>query len=231
MLDILYEDNHLLVVKKPQNVPTQPDSSKDENLLDMCKSYIKEKYNKKGEVFLGLVHRLDRPTGGIVVFAKTSKAANRLSEQIRNHEFNKKYIAVVCGVPNPKNAFLEHYLVKDEKNNKVSIATQCDTGAKLCKLSYNTLETNGKFSLVEVELITGRSHQIRVQMSANKTPIFADKKYNPNAIKGYNLALIAYKLQFTHPTTKNLMSFVIEPPFNELPWKLFSVEKHISFKS
>jgi len=228
MLDILYEDNHLLVVNKPQNVPTQPDSSKDECLMDMCKKYLKEKYNKPGEVFLGLVHRLDRPTGGIIVFAKTSKAASRLSEQIKQHKFDKRYLCVVCGVPNPKNGYLEHYLVKDEKNNKVCLSTQCDTGSKLAKLNYKTLENNEKYSLVEVELLTGRSHQIRVQMNANKTPIFGDFKYNKNAIKGYNLSLFAYKLSFNHPTTKQLLTFLIYPPIEELPWKMFSIEKHIN---
>lgn len=226
MLEVIYEDNHIIVVKKPFNIPTQGDSSGDESLLDMVKNYIKEKYNKTGNVYVGLVHRLDRPTGGIMVFAKTSKAAKRLCEDIKNHNFEKKYIAVLSGVPKAKSGRLENYLKKDEKNNTVHLATQSEEGSKLATLNYKVLEYNEKYSLVEIDLETGRSHQIRVQMSANKTPIFADFKYG-KGVKNINLALFAYKLKFTHPTTKKLMTFIATPPTDTAPWCYFSVEKHI----
>ncbi len=226
MLEVIYEDNHIIVVKKPFNVPTQGDSSNDESLLDMVKNYIKEKYNKPGNVYVGLVHRLDRPTGGIMVFAKTSKAASRLCDDIKNHNFEKKYLAVLSGVPRDKSGRLENYLKKDEKTNTVRLAPALEEGAKKATLNYKVLEYNEKYSLVEIELETGRSHQIRVQMSANKTPVFADFKYG-KGVKDVNLALFAYKLKFTHPTTKKLMTFLAMPPVDTAPWKYFSVEKHI----
>lgn len=227
MLNILYEDNHLLVVNKPFNVPTQPDSSNDVSLYVMVKDYIKTTYNKPGNVYVGLVHRLDRVTGGIVVFAKTSKAAERLSKDIQNRNIVKKYLAILSGVPRDKIGHLEHYLKKDEKTNTVKLATPTEEGAKLAVLNYRTLEYNEKYSLVDIDLETGRSHQIRVQMSANKTPVFADFKYG-KGVKDVNLALFAYKLQFTHPTTKKLMTFIIEPPLNDIPWKFFNISKHIN---
>jgi len=227
MLDILYEDNHIIVVKKPFNVPTQPDSSSDVSLYDMVKEYIKEKYNKPGNVYVGMLHRLDRPTGGIIMFAKTSKAAERLSKDIQDRKVEKRYLAVLSGVPKSKIGHLENYLKKDEKTNTVKLATLSEEGSKLAVLDYRVLEENEKYSLVDINLSTGRSHQIRVQMSANKTPVFADFKYG-KGVKDVNLALFAYKLQFTHPTTKQLMTFIVEPPLDDIPWKFFSVQKHIN---
>lgn len=228
MIDILYEDNHIIVVKKPFNIPSQKDSSNDESMVDIVKNYIKEKYNKPGNVYVGLVHRLDRPTGGIMVFAKTSKAAERLTADFKNHNIVKKYLAVLSGVPRDKIGHLENYLKKDEKTNTVHLATLSEDGSKLAVLDYRVLEHNEKYSLVEIDLQTGRSHQIRVQMSANKTPVFADSKYGKGVnSKDINLALFAYKLQFTHPTTKKLMTFVCYPPVDDIPWKFFNVEKHL----
>jgi len=225
MLDIIYEDNQIIVVKKPFNVPTQKDSSNDECLVDMIKDYIKLKYNKPGNVYLGLIHRLDRPTGGIMVFAKTSKAAERLSKDFKEHNITKKYLAVLYGTPKAENGHLENYLKKDEKTNTVKISTQSEEGSKLAILNYNVLDYYDNLTLVEIELLTGRSHQIRAQMSANKTPVYADFKYG-KGIKDTNLALFSYKLQFTHPTTKKLMTFLCEPP-TTLPWNLFNIEKYI----
>lgn len=225
-MDILYEDNQIIVVKKPFNVPTQKDSSNDESMLDMVKSYIKEKYNKPGNVYVGMVHRLDRPTGGILLFAKTSKSAERLTNDFKNHNIEKRYLAILSGVPRDKVGHLENYLKKDEKTNTVKLATSSEEGSKLATLDYKVLEYNEKYSLVDINLGTGRSHQIRVQMSANKTPVFADFKYG-KGVKGVNLALFAYKLQFTHPTTKKLMTFICEPPLEDTPWKFFSVEKYL----
>jgi len=228
-LKVLYEDNHIIVVLKPQNVLTQGDSSNDVCLLDMVKNYIKEKYNKPGNVFVGLVHRLDRPTGGVMVFAKTSKAASRLSEQLKNKTFCKKYLTVVVGKPRYKASRLENFLKKDEKNNIVSVVPRGVEGAKQAILEYDTIRTIDKISLVEVKILTGRSHQIRVQMANIGSPVFGDSKYNGDSLaKGHNLALWAYELSFEHPTTKKTMKFKCLPNLDMVPWKHF--EKEITLK-
>lgn len=219
--DIVYEDNHLLVVIKPHNIAVQEDESKDDDLLNLLKNYIKVRDNKPGNVYLGLVHRLDRPTGGVMVFAKTSKCASRLTEQLKNHEMKKNYLCVVLGKPQQAGARLGCYLVKDEKNNIVNLATQSDYGAKQAMLDYETLDTKSNMSLIKVDLLTGRSHQIRVQMSKqNKTVIFGDFKYGDKA-HGSNLALWAYRLQLNHPVTKKQMVFTVLPDIEKTPWSIF----------
>ena len=209
-INIIYEDNHLLVVEKPINIPTQEDNSKDKDLLNILKDYIKEKYNKPGNVYLGLIHRLDRPVGGVMVFAKTSKAASRLSEQVRKNEFNKIYNAVCIGKLNNEGR-LEDKLLKDTKRNIVRV----DNNGKQAILNYKKLKEKDSLTLVEIKLETGRSHQIRVQMSHNKTPLFGDQKYNKNSKVGEQLALFAKKLEFYHPTTNELMSFELDLPDRE----------------
>ena len=209
-INIIYEDNHLLVVEKPINIPTQEDNSKDKDLLNILKDYIKEKYNKPGNVYLGLIHRLDRPVGGVMVFAKTSKAASRLSEQVRKNEFNKIYNAVCIGKLNNEGR-LEDKLLKDTKRNIVRV----DNNGKKAILNYKKLKEKDSLTLVEIKLETGRSHQIRVQMSHNKTPLFGDQKYNKNSKVGEQLALFAKKLEFYHPITKELMSFELALPNRE----------------
>lgn len=226
-LKVVYEDNHLLVVVKPQNVLSQADSTNDADMLTLCKQYLKEQRNKQGEVFVGLVHRLDRPTGGLMVFAKTSKCASRLSEQIRNGEFRKEYLTVVLNKPREESAKLTHYLKKDEINNVVRVVPMFESGAKKCELVYKTLQFNNKLSLLNVRLLTGRSHQIRVQMSTIGNAIFGDVKYKGDVVKGYNLALWAYKLTFIHPTTKKVLNFVCYPPEDEIPWSYFNWSKKI----
>ena len=222
MVDIIYEDNHILVCIKPQNIPSQADSSKDDDMLSLVKNYIKQKYNKTGNVYVGLVHRLDRPTGGVMVFAKTSKAASRLSMQIKNGEFQKKYYACVIGQPRIKSNTLKNYLKKDEKTNIVQIVPQSLTGAKYAELDYQTLETYQKqISLVDVSLKTGRSHQIRVQLAYNGNPIFGDAKYSGDIVKNQNLSLWAYQLVFWHPISKEKMTFKVLPPLAKAPWKYF----------
>lgn len=216
MINIVYEDNHLLVVEKPINVPVQEDESKDKDFLNMLKEYIKEKYNKPGNVYLGMVHRLDRPTGGIMVFAKTSKAASRLSEQIRNKEFKKTYYIVVEGVPNSVGRFEDHIL-KDEKLNKVSI----DPTGKYSALSYELVQTVDNYSLIKVNLETGRSHQIRIQFSSRGFPLYGDIKYNPNSKVGQQIALFAKSVSFYHPITKELLTYELNLP-NYGMWKEFS---------
>ncbi len=209
-INVLYEDNHLLVVEKPINVPTQEDSSKDEDLLSMLKKYIKEKYNKPGNVYLGLVHRLDRPVGGVMVFAKTSKSASRLSNQIRLNKFNKVYYAVVEGNVKEEER-LEDKLLKDNKRNIVKV----DPNGKQSILNYKKLKRINNLTLVEIKLETGRPHQIRVQMSHNNNPLYGDQKYNKNSKIGEQLALFAKKLEFYHPTTNELLSFELDLPDRE----------------
>lgn len=215
-LNIIYEDNHLLVVEKPANIPVQADSSKDIDILTILKEYRKENENKKGDAFIGLVHRLDRPVSGIMVFAKTSKAASRLSDQIRQNIFHKTYLAVVEGTL-PSKLILEDYLIKDKKNN-ISYVTTKEKG-KYSKLEYQVLSTKNNLSLVEINLITGRSHQIRVQFSSRNHPLIGDSKYghNPNNI---GIALFAKSITFLHPTTKEELTFTLDLP-KRYPFNLF----------
>ena len=220
-LIILHEDNHVIVVLKPQMVACCPDESGDSNLFDCVKEYIKVTYNKQGNVFLGLVHRLDRPTGGVMVFAKTSKAAARLSEQMKNGGFEKKYYAVLCGTPAKKQATLENYLRKNSVNNTVYVCTQTEEGAKFASLEYSVIEEKNGLALADIKLHTGRTHQIRVQTAAINCPVYGDMRYGGDkAVKG-KLALWAYSLRFTHPTTGESLKFIIEPPKDEKPWNLF----------
>ena len=215
MINIIYEDNHLIVVEKPINIPTQEDNTKDKDLLTIIKEYIKEKYNKPGNVYLGLVHRLDRPVGGIMVFARTSKAASRLSEQVRNKTFKKTYNAVVIG--NIENTGkLKDYLLKDEKRNIVKV----DEKGKEAILNFKKLYFKDNMSLVEINLETGRSHQIRVQMSHHGYPLFGDQKYNKTAKVGEQIALFAKKIEFVHPTTNELLTFELDLP-NRYPFTIF----------
>ena len=219
-INILYEDNHLLVVNKPANLPVCKDSSNDPDLLTILKEYIKNKYNKPGNVYLGLVHRLDRPTEGIMVFAKTSKAAERLSKQIQNKQFTKTYYAIVLGKLKNKDT-LEDYLIKDEATNTSYITTK-DKG-KLAILSYEVINSIDNLNLVKINLHTGRHHQIRVQFASRNNPLYGDHKYNNQVKKDNheNLALIAKELSFYHPTTKELLTFNIDLP-KKYPWNLFS---------
>ena len=215
MINVLYEDNHIIVVEKPINIPVQEDDSKDKDLLTMVKEYIKVKYNKPGNVYVGLVHRLDRPVGGIMVFAKTSKAASRLSEQMRVKDIKKKYYAVVEGIVKDSDTLIDH-LTKNTKTNTVYV----DKNGKEAVLSYKKVKMINKLSLVDIELKTGRNHQIRVQFSSRNTPLWGDQRYNKNAKVGEQIALYSYYLSFIHPTTKEVMEFSLNLP-NREPFKLF----------
>lgn len=225
-LQILHEDNSIVVVNKPQNVPTQEDSSKDEDLLSMVKQYIKQKYNKPGEAFVGLVHRLDRPTGGVMVFARNSKSAARLSAQIAEGLFDKTYFAVVCGTPRERKGYLVHYLKKNEEKNTVEIVPRLTEGAKKAELEYEVLETKNGYSLVKIHLITGRSHQARVQMASLSTPIFGDVKYGDSKERAL-MNLYCVELKIFHPITKQKMVFRSYPPEQERMWNLFDLSKYL----
>ncbi|NLU35655.1 MAG: RluA family pseudouridine synthase [Clostridiales bacterium] len=224
-IPILYEDNHLLVVEKPVNIPTQADASGDLDLLTILKQDLKIRYQKPGNVYLGLVHRLDRPVGGVMVFAKTSKAASRLSEQVRNHSFVKIYYAVLHGIPNPSKGRLEHYLAKDRSKNIVRVTEPTDKEGRHAILEFFILEeikNKTPLSLAEVQLFTGRSHQIRVQFSAIGHPLFGDQKYGKGINQpGQQIALWSHEIRLMHPTKKEELVFISNPP-DQYPWNLFS---------
>ena len=213
-IGVLYEDNHLLVVNKPAGMPVQGDESGDDSLLDLCKLYIKEKYNKPGAVFLGLVHRLDRPVSGVVVFARTSKAASRLSEQFRNHTNTKSYLAICQGIT-PRQALLEDYLIRDERHSSVIKDDRRFNAGKRAELSYRTLANEKQTSLVEINLKTGRHHQIRVQFSSRGHILLGDFRYGSKIkFPDRTIALHAYSLEIDHPTQKHRMNFSSKPaPF------------------
>lgn len=211
-LNVIYEDNHIIVVEKPAGIPTQGDSSGDIDMYTLVGNYIREKYNKPGNVFVGIVHRLDRPVGGIMVFARTSKGASRLSEEIRNRSFKKTYMAMVNGCPREKKGTLRDYLLKDERKNKSFLVDDKTSGAKLAILEYEVLSHNeeNNTSIVKVDLHTGRHHQIRFQFANIGCPLVGDSKYGKE--KGTsNVKLWAYKLEFKHPTRDEVMKFELQP--------------------
>ena len=211
-LNVIYEDNHIIVVEKPVNIPSQGDKTGDIDLLTIVKEYIKEKYQKPGNVYLGLIHRLDRPVGGVMVFAKTSKAASRLSEQVRKKRFQKTYLAIVNGKMENNIGTLEDYLLKNEKTNMSKVVPEGTKNSKMASLDYETLKYDEELdlSVLKVNLHTGRHHQIRVQLSSRNHSIYGDQKYNGRG-HGKQIALWAYKLSFIHPVTKEKMEFIDYP--------------------
>ncbi len=226
MVNILYEDNQIVVIVKPQNMPSAPDESGDEDALTFVKNYIKEKYNKPGEAYIGLVHRLDRPTGGVMVFARTSKAAARLSSQLQDGTMKKTYYAICNDCPKDKSGRLVNYLKKDSKENIVKIVSQGETNAKRAELEYKVL-VRGETSLLEVNILTGRSHQIRVQLAGIGCPLVGDNKYGKDKTRASKkLGLWAGRLEFVHPVTKEKMVFVAPPELSSEPWKDFYIEKY-----
>lgn len=220
-ISILYEDNHLLVVEKPMNVPVQEDNSGDQDLLTILKEDIKIRYKKPGNVYLGLVHRLDRPVGGALVFAKTSKAASRLSDMLRRNVIERKYLAVVHGTPDQEKGQLVHYLLKDKRRNKVSVVSRDHPKGKKAVLDYEVLDTKEGLSLLSVKLHTGRPHQIRVQLSHIGHPIFGDQKYGQHLTKpGQQIALWSYSLELEHPVRKEPLRTISTPPKRK-PWDMW----------
>lgn len=216
-LKVLYEDNHVIVVVKPFNVLSQADATHDKDLLTMVKEYVKEKYNKPGNVYIGLVHRLDRPVGGVMVFARSSKAASRLTEMFKEHNFSKKYLAVVNGKMENNEGEFTDYLLKLDNGNTV-----VDKKGKLSKLKYKVLEYNkdNNLSLVDIELLTGRHHQIRVQFASRNHALYGDQRYG--ALNNKQIALWAYELKFVHPVKKEEQKFICLPEKKEI-WKLFDI--------
>lgn len=223
-IPIIFEDNHLLVVKKPPNILSQEDKTGNPDILTLLKEKIKLRDNKPGNVFLGLVHRLDRPVGGIMVFAKTSKSAARLSEQIRKGEFEKTYLAIVHGRPPKKKDTLVNYLLKDKSTNTVKAVGKGVTGAKKAVMDYSIIGEIEDFSLAKINLYTGRSHQIRVQFSNLGYPLYGDQRYGSKVNKvGQQIALWSHNITCEHPIFKKRISFTSFPK-NQKPWSDFALE-------
>ena len=219
-MKVIYEDNHIIVVEKMVNVPSQADKTEDLDMITIIKNYLKEKYNKQGNVYVGLVHRLDRPVGGVMVFAKTSKAASRLSEEVRNKTFKKTYLVICNGKMEKQKDELVDYLWKDEKKNTSYVVKESKKNAKQAILDYEVLKYDKQqnVSILRVNLKTGRHHQIRVQLSSRMHSIYGDNKYHGRGA-GTGICLWAYELTFIHPTTKEQMTFKTLPEKKGM-WKL-----------
>jgi 23S rRNA pseudouridine1911/1915/1917 synthase len=217
---IVFEDNHLMVVNKKVGQLVQGDKTGDESLLEGIKNFIKKRDKKPGNVYLGLVHRIDRPTSGLVIYAKTSKALSRLTQMVKNREIKKTYWALVGKTMMPQSQRLVHYLKKNEKNNKAIVFTQPTDGAKEAILSYQILKSLDHYILLEVDLETGRHHQIRAQLSKNGSPIKGDLKYGaPRSNPDGGISLHARKLEFVHPISKEEMTIVAPLPKNDKVWQ------------
>ena len=208
-LNVIFEDNHIIVVENPAGVPTQADESGVLDMQSIIKQYLKEKYNKPGNVFVGIVHRLDRNVGGIMVFAKTSKGARRLSEEIRDRRFHKRYIAVVDGVLHKSEDVLEDYLFKDEKKNMVKVVPKDARGAKYAKLDYKVMKSSKSRTMILINLHTGRAHQIRVQFASRGHALIGDTKYGN--VKLDRILLWAYEIEFKHPVKDEIVKFTLLP--------------------
>ncbi|MBW7474114.1 RluA family pseudouridine synthase [Paenibacillus oenotherae] len=222
IMPILYEDNHLLAVVKPPGILSQADDTLEPDMVTLLKQDLKDRYSKPGNVFVGLVHRLDRPVGGAMLFAKTSKAASRLSESVRSRSFDKQYIAVVHHTPGKPQDRLRHYLRKDAARNIVTVHNSPVEGAKEAVLDYVVVAKHQNCTLVAVKLLTGRSHQIRAQMAAIGCPLVHDRKYGAPAVDGeLDIALWSASVGVAHPITKEWMTFQSTPPLAS-PWSRFS---------
>ena len=217
---IVYEDNHMMVINKKAGQLVQGDKTGDLSLLELIKDFIKKRDDKPGNVFLGLVHRIDRPTSGLVIYAKTFKALSRLTQMVKNREVKKTYWAVVGKEMIPQSQRLIHYLKKNEKNNKAIVYPKANDGAKEAILTYNLVKTLDNYLLLEIDLETGRHHQIRAQLSKIGVPIKGDLKYgSPRSNADGGISLHARKLEFVHPVTKELIKITAPVPQNDAVWR------------
>lgn len=217
-LQILFEDNHIIIVNKRSGDITQGDKTGDIPLSDVVKAYIKKKYNKEGNVFLGVVHRLDRPTSGVIIFARTSKALERLNKMLRDKKINKTYWAIVKNHPKKEKDTLTHFLKKNPKNNKSFVHQKEVDGSKKAVLHYQLLKKLDNYSLLEIDLETGRHHQIRAQLSSIGFPIKGDLKYGFNRSNSDgSIHLHARKIAFVHPVSKEKIS-IIAPTPDDVIW-------------
>lgn len=222
-IEILYEDNHLIAVNKPAGIPVQKDESGDTSLVDIVSDYIRTEYNKPGNVFVGLVHRVDRPVSGIVLFAKTSKALSRLNEMFKTREVKKIYWAIVQNYPSELKGTVEHYLFKDNEKNKSFAYTKERKGTKKSVLFYELIGSSKNYNLLEIELETGRHHQIRCQLAKIGCPIRGDLKYGaPRSNPNGNISLHAYKLIFEHPVQKKRIEIIAPLPKDDILWREFN---------
>lgn len=226
-LNVIYEDNHIIVVEKPVNIPSQGDKTGDVDMLTIIKEYLKEKYNKPGNVYLGLIHRLDRPVGGVMVFAKTSKSAARLSEQVRDKVFKKKYLVIANGKFDKETGVLSDYLLKNERKNMSRVVPEGTKNSKYAELDYEILKYDAELNLsvLKINLHTGRHHQIRVQLSSRNHSIYGDQKYGGRG-HGKQICLWAYELTINHPITKEEMTFKSIPKM-EKSWKILEDIKNL----
>ncbi len=221
-MQVLYEDNHIIIVSKTVNEIVQGDKTGDTTLIDSVKQYIKVKYNKPGDVFLGLAHRLDRPTSGIVVFARTSKALSRLNAMFRDGEIHKTYWAITANCPKETEGTLENFIQKNEKLNKSFIAPKETKEAKKAILKYRIISKSDRYYLWEINLLTGRHHQIRCQLAAINCPIKGDLKYGyPRSNPDGGLSLHARKVEFIHPVSKNEINVTAPVPEGDKLWGYF----------
>lgn len=224
MLEVLYEDNHIIAVNKRTSDIVQADKTGDVPLSEEVKAYIKKKYNKPGEVYLGIPHRVDRPVSGVVIFARTSKALTRLNKMFQEHEkeITKIYWAIVGNLPKEDHAILTHYLVRDTEKNKSHAYNQPKAGAKEAKLEYKLLGGSQRYYLLEVQLYTGRHHQIRCQLAKIGCPIKGDLKYSsPRSNEGGGISLHARSISFKHPVSQELLTITAKPPLSDPLWKVF----------
>ena len=224
-MEILYEDNHIIILNKRCSEIVQGDKTGDEPLSDTLKRWLKEKYNKPGNVFVGVTHRLDRPVSGVVLFAKTSKALARLNEMFKNGEIKKTYWAIVKDAPKVLNAEITHWLVKNEKNNKSTAYEQEKPNSKKAILHYSTLLSSDNYTLLDIDLKTGRHHQIRCQLAKIGSPIKGDLKYgfsrsNPDG----GISLHARSIRFIHPVSKEEIYLVAPCPGNDSLWNYFETQ-------
>ena len=220
LMKVLYEDNHLIIINKAVGEIVQGDKTGDEPLPEIIKRYLKEKYNKPGNVFCGVTHRLDRPVSGVVVFAKTSKALERMNKLFAEHKnIKKRYWAIVCGTPKEMEGTLRHYLVRVEKQNKSYAYDKEKPNSKLASLSYRLIAHGDRYSLLEVDLHTGRHHQIRCQLASMGCPIKGDLKYGaPRSNPDGGISLHARSIQFIHPVSKETIN-ILAPIPNDNLWR------------
>lgn len=221
MIQILYEDNHLLAVVKPPGIPSQEDNSGTADMLTLLKEDLKQRYAKPGNVYLGLIHRLDQPVGGAMLFAKTSKAASRLSEAVRTRAFGKTYLAVACSAPTTPYGKLVHHLRKDSRTNTVQAFSEPGPGTKEAVLEYQVAASANGLSLIAIRLHTGRPHQIRVQLSAIGCPLAGDRKYGAPG-SNYGIALWSTSIAVAHPVSGEPLLFHSSPPATAAPWSNWS---------
>ena len=224
-IDVVYEDNHLIIINKKSGQIAQADKTGDTALNDILKAYIKEKYQKPGNVYLGLIHRLDRPTSGGLIFGKTDKASSRLSKMFQAHDLTKRYWAVVDSLPPLKEDDLVHYLRKDQQKNKSFVVKESTQGAKKAELSYKLIASSDRYHLLEIDLKTGRHHQIRTQLGAIGCKIKGDVKYGSRrANKDLSIHLHARYIEFVHPVKKETIKFTFPVPQNDAVWAFFEKE-------